>query len=169
MTNNSKQMFDTYVKYFPSINKLLKLDRGGKVKVIDQKTNSTEIYQSWDELNNVYKQVPGFKEEVKEEVRFKFWTFGHPTKYNELKQLMEAKYFELVGRKINLDSLDFKKSNWVYFMSPTGDFCQTSNEIVLSLLKDSTEWEQLTLPIKQFTKQDIAVMIGMSVDQFEIV
>lgn len=58
MSSNVKTMFDTYVKYFPTVDKKLKLLRGGKIQVTNINSNQIETYNSWEELNNVYKLLP---------------------------------------------------------------------------------------------------------------
>lgn len=58
MPNNTKIMFDTYIKYFPTVDKKLKLIRGGKIRVTNINNGQIETYNSWEELNNVYKLLP---------------------------------------------------------------------------------------------------------------
>jgi hypothetical protein len=41
--------------------------------------------------------------------------------------------------------------------------------MVIDLLKNSSDWTQLILPIKKFTMEDIAKLVGLPIDQFEIV
>lgn len=58
MPSDTKIMFDTYIKYFPTVDKKLKLIRGGKIRVTNIISNQIETYNSWEELNNVYKLLP---------------------------------------------------------------------------------------------------------------
>lgn len=179
-------MFNTYVKYFPTIDKTIKLIRGGKIKVTDNKLNKETIYNSWDELNSEYQQVDGYineppkqepkQEEPKKKVEiFKVWTYGDPENSDELRQAMSDKYFEFCGKRLTFKELSFKKPNWIYMLGaaesnrPNGVYIETCNDVVKFILENSEDWEQLKVPVKLFTKADIAKLIGMSVDKFEII
>lgn len=166
---NNKDMFNAYIKYFPTINKSMKLIRNGRIRVTDNKTNEAEVYNDWEKLNEVYRLLPVDKPEVETVKEFKYWAYGDPFRSAELRKLMEDKYFEVCGKVIKMDTLDFKKKDWVYFIGPKGDFCQSSNDMVIQLLKTSSDWMQLKLDIKKYTKADIAKLIGLPVDQFVIV
>lgn len=173
MDKENKDFFKVYAKYFPTINKTLKLGRGGVVNVINNETKEVESYKNWGELNYIYKQLPIDKKWLNENhphTQFKFWAFGDPTRYAELKAAMESKYTEICNSNIIFDSaMDFKKSGWVYYMDSSNNFCQTSNKMVIDLLQNSSDWTQIKLASKKLTKSDIAKLIGLSVDQFEIV
>ena len=41
--------------------------------------------------------------------------------------------------------------------------------MVIDLLQNSSDWTQFKLETKKLTKSDIAKLIGLNVDQFEIV
>lgn len=58
MPSDTKTMFDTYIKYFPTVDKKLKLIKGGKIRVTNINSGQIETYNSWEELNNVYKLLP---------------------------------------------------------------------------------------------------------------
>jgi hypothetical protein len=164
MPTNYKEMFNAYLNFFSERGEKMKLERGGKVKVIN-KNGTSELFDSWEKLNEKYQLFPI---ENKKDVPFKIWTFGDPNRYKEIKTEMEKKYYEICGKSIKFDSIDFKKKNWVYFINSEGSFCQTCNDMVIDLLKSSSEWEEFKLPIKIFTKTDIAKIIGLDVDQFEL-
>ena len=100
------EYFNKYVSYFPTIGKQLKLGRNGSVLVIDKNTNQTTTYKNWEELNEVYGlftqqpsspvveeksiQVNSIKEPI---IRLqKIWTFGHPTRFNEIKKEYGKKF-----------------------------------------------------------------------------
>ena len=55
MDKENKDFFKVYAKYFPTVNKTLKLGRGGVVNVINNDTNRVESYKNWHELNYIYK------------------------------------------------------------------------------------------------------------------
>lgn len=172
MTKNKKEMFNAYVEYFPTINKRLKLDRGGKIRVICDNCE-VEIFDSWESLNNKYQLFPTSTQsaiiEETASIPFKVWTYGDPNRYKEIKVAMEEKYLKICGKTIKFDSLDFKKKDWVYFMDSEGNFCQSGNDMVINLLQNSNDWVEFKLPIKKYTKAEIAELIGLSVNQFEIV
>lgn len=168
----NKDFFNVYIKYFPTINKTLKMGRGGAVNVINNETQEVESYKNWQELNYVYKQLPIDEKWLNENhpnIPFKFWTFGDPNRYDEIKLAMENKYLEICNRTVDFKAMDFKKSDWVYYMDSSNDFCQTSNKMVIDLLQNSSDWTQIKLAPKKLTKSDIAKLIGLSVDQFEII
>ena len=165
MSVDSKEMFNKYVQFFPTIGKKLKLMGSGKIKVFGR--DEDEIYDSWDALNRIYRLFE--VEELVENKPFKYWTYGDPNRYEDIKEAMEKKYVEICGKPIKMDILDFKKTNWVYYIDYDGNFCQSGNDMVISLLKNSSEWIEFKLPIKKLTKEDIAKLIGLRVDQFEIV
>lgn len=174
MSNCSKNMFDTYISYFPTIKKQLKLERGGRIKVIDIVTNDIEYYNNWFELNAVYKQVQS-EEMVKEEkqitqmeeknIKNKYFIFGHKTRYNEVMQVFAEAYNIPISKLF----ISFEKEDSVYFFDSNMNLRVTANDMVIDILQNS-DWEELKLaePIK-FTKEDIAKMIGMDITQFEIV
>ena len=175
------EYFNKYVSYFPTIGKQLKLGRNGSVLVIDKNTNQTTTYKNWEELNEVYGlfpcqpsspvveekpiQVNSTKESI---IRLqKIWTFGHPTRFNEIKKEF-CKQYGLDDNALIGDN--FNKSNWVYYLDSTNSLVATNNTMVIDLLKNSSDWVEYILPEpKRFTKADIAGMIGMDVDSFVIV
>lgn len=173
------EMFNTYVKYFPTIDKTIKLIRGGKIRVTDNKLEEETIYESWDDLNSEYKQVDGYINEPKPKLEetiksspvdvFKVWTFGDPYYNEEIRQAMSDKFFKCYGKRLDFKGLDFKKPDWVYMIGPDEKYIETRNDLVIFLLENSKEWEKLKLPIKQFTKEDIAKLIGIPADKFEII
>lgn len=175
------EYFNKYVSYFPTIGKQLKLGRNGSVLVIDKNTNQTTTYKNWEELNEVYGlftqqpsspvveekfiQINSIKEPI---IRLqKIWTFGHPTRFNEIKKEFCKQY----GLDDNaLIGGNFNKSNWVYYLDSTNSLVATNNTMVIDLLKNSSDWEEYKLPEpKRFTKADIAGMIGMDIDSFVII
>lgn len=166
---SNKNMFNVYVNYFPTIGKTLKLIRNGRIRIIDNNTKAEEVYDNWDKLNEVYRLFPVDGLEVETVKEFKYWVYGNPSRPDDLRKLMEDKYFEVCGKKIKINTLDFKKTDWVYFIGPKGDFCQSSNDMIIQILQNSSDWKQLKLPVKKYTKSDIALMIGLPIDQFEIV
>ena len=187
---STKELFDIYTTYFANNNKKLKVERNGKLKIIDQKTWEVEVYSSWEDLDKAYglENSDGTTnltpvEEIKEEQpkpkcrakvksktipQFKYWVFGDPNRYEELREFMEAKYIEVCDEDLSFE-VEFKKKDWVYYLDSTGNLCQTNNNMVIDLLKNSSDWTQLVLPIKKFTMEDIAKLVGLPTDQFEIV
>lgn len=175
------EYFNKYVSYFPTIGKQLKLGRNGSVLVIDKNTNQTTTYKNWEELNEVYGLFPHqLSSPVVEEKTIqvkptqesilrlqKIWTFGHPTRFNEIKKEFCKQY----GLDDNaLIGGNFNKSNWVYYLDSTNSLVATNNTMVIDLLKNSSDWKEYKLPEpKRFTKADIAGMIGMDVDSFVII
>lgn len=98
----------------------------------------------------------------------KYWTYGKSNKYqnealiNFFSQRYQKKPILLYGR--------FKKEDWVYYFDANNNLCETNNQLVINLLKQSDDWIEYTLPeTKKYTKEEIAHMIGMDVTQFEIV
>lgn len=169
MSMDNKTMFNEYIKYFTTINKRIKLDRRGKIRVIDNISNDFEVFDSWESLNNKYQLFESTTAPLQmKRSPFKVWTYGDPNRCKDIKAAMEKKYLDACGRVIKFE-LDFKKKNWVYFIDSEGNFCQSGNEMVINLLRDSSDWEEFKLPIKKFTKAEIAEYVGLSVDQFEIV
>lgn len=69
MASDVKTMFDIYIKYFPTINKKLKLLGGGKIRVTNNNSGQIEIYNSWEELNNVYKLLPVQNTETSSQIK----------------------------------------------------------------------------------------------------
>lgn len=173
------EYFNKYVSYFPTIGKQLKLGRNGSVLVIDKNTNQTTTYKNWEELNEVYKLFPVTIDKTTPTVAtesskdnttistIKYWTFGHPTRFNEIKK----KFCKQYGLDDNvLIGDNFNKPNWVYYLDSTNSLVATNNTMVIDLLKNSSDWVEYILPEpKRFTKADIAGMIGMDVDSFVIV
>lgn len=173
MDKENKDFFKVYIKYFPTINKTLKMGRGGIVNVIDDSTKKTESYNNWEELNYVYKQLPVDEEWLKKNhpnIPFKYWTYGDPNRFADIKEAMENKYKEICDNTIDIKfNMDFKKSDWVYYIDSLNNCCQTNNKLVIDLLQNSSDWIQFKLETKKLTKSDIAKLIGLNVDQFEIV
>lgn len=168
MSMDNKTMFNEYVKYFPTIGKHMKLLRGGKIRVNDS-NGDFELFDSWEGLNNKYQLFETTTAPLQMKIiQFKIWAYGDPNRCKDIKEAMEKKYFDVCGRAIKFE-LDFKKKNWVYFIDSEGNFCQSGNEMVINLLRNSSDWEEFKLPIKKFTKAEIAEYVGLSVDQFEIV
>lgn len=170
MSTPTKNMFNDYLAYFPTINKQLKLLRGGKISVIDKDTKETEVYNNWDELNSVYQLFPLPELELAEfkiidEPKQKYWCYGNPTRSNELIDFFSNYY--LVNR--NNISNGFKYANKVYYLDHNHNLCETSSQLVIDLLVNSSEWQEYKLETKKYTKADIAKILGLTVDQFEIV
>lgn len=187
---NIKEIFELYVEYFSNINKKLKLERNGKIKVIDKDSWEVEVYSSWQELENAYNlnlnnsdqkptegdQKTSNKTQNSKKTtakpldfnKFKYWCFGDSNRWEELSIIMSDLYREIFDVDLNIE-VEFRKNDWVYYLDSVGNLCQTNNLMVIDLLKNSSDWTQIILPIKQFTKEDIAKMIGLSIDQFEIV
>lgn len=168
----TRELFELYTAYFAKIDKKLKVERNGRIKIIDQKTWEVEIYSSWSDLENAYNlqdELQESKEEKSKEIpQFKYWVFGDPTRHEELKELMGTQYLNTYGEDLCIE-VEFKKKDWVYYLDSAGNLCQTNNSMVIDLLKNSSDWTQLILPIKKFTMEDIAKLVGLPIDQFEIV
>lgn len=163
MSTDNRIMFDTYITYFPTIGKTMKKMRGTKVRVIDNETGEAEEYNSWLELDAVYKQVNKDYAPVVQELP-KIWTYGNATRHKEL-----LRYFQSVYGDRAYISGAFSKNNWVYYIDHNGRFCSTSNDLVIDLLENSKEWTKYELPpLKKFTKAQIAELIGMDENEFEI-
>lgn len=175
------EFFNKYVSYFPTIGKQLKMGRNGSVLVIDKNTKQTATYKNWDELNEIYGLFPRQSsspvvEEKPIQVKStpgsiirlqKIWTFGHPTRFNEIQKAF-CRYYGLDEKTLIVGN--FNKPNWVYYLDSTNSLVATNNTMVIDLLKNSSDWEEYKLPEpKRFTKADIAGMIGMDVDAFVIV
>lgn len=187
------EYFNKYVAYFPTIGKQVKLGRGGTIQVIDKSTKEVITYRNWDEVNEKYRLFPFVTDQgvsvtlppidtlteeqliidpkESEEVSSitcyvcKYWTFGHPTRYKELIK----KFGEMYDVDVRLLS-GFNKPDWVYYFDSHNFLISTNNSMVVDLLQNSSDWVQYKLPeLKKFTKEDIAGMIGMSVDSFEII
>lgn len=173
------EYFNKYVEYLPTIGKQLKLGRNGSVLILDKTTNQTTTYKNWEELNKIYKLFPVTIDKTtptaaikssKDNITvstIKYWTFGHPTRFNEIKKEFCKQY----GLDDNtLVGSNFNKSNWVYYLDSTNSLVATNNTMVIDLLKNSSDWVEYILPEpKRFTKADIAGMIGMDVDSFVII
>lgn len=187
------EYFNKYVTYFPTIGKQVKLGRDGEIQVIDISTNEVVTYKNWDEVNEKYGLFPYVTDqgvsvslppvdtltesqltiEPKEAEEtscitiytVKYWTFGHPTRYKELIKKFSEMY--------NVDERSltgFNKPDWVYYFDSHNFLISTNNSMVIDLLQNSSDWSQYRLPEpKKFTKEEIAGMIGMSVDSFEII
>lgn len=187
------EYFNKYVTYFPTIGKQVKLGRGGTIQVIDKSTKEVVTYKNWDEVNEKYRLFPYVTDqgvsvslppvdtltesqltiEPKEAEETscitiytaKYWTFGHPTRYKELIRKFSEMY--------NVDErllTGFNKPDWVYYFDSHNFLISTNNSMVIDLLQNSSDWSQYRLPEpKKFTKEEIAGMIGMSVDSFEII
>lgn len=171
MAKENQKFFNVYVKYFPTINKNLKLARGGVITVINNENQQVESYDNWEELNYVYKQLPIDDNWVKENhpnIPFKYWVYGDPNRSKDIKEAMENKYKEVCNNTIQFN-MDFKKSDWVYYIDSSNNCCQTNNKMVVDLLQNSSDWTQIKLETKKLTKSDIAKLIGLNVNQFEIV
>lgn len=187
------EYFNKYVTYFPTIGKQVKLGRGGTIQVIDKSTKEVVTYKNWDEVNEKYRLFPYVTDqgvsvslppvdtltesqltiEPKEAEETscitayicKYWTFGHPTRYKELIRKFSEMY--------NVDErllTGFNKPDWVYYFDSHNFLISTNNSMVIDLLQNSSDWSQYRLPEpKKFTKEEIAGMIGMSADSFEII
>lgn len=168
MSTPTKNMFNDYLAYFPTINKQLKLLRGGKISVIDKNTKETEVYNNWDELNSVYQlfPLPELAEfTIIDEPKQKYFCYGNPTRSNELIDFFSNYY------KVNRNNISngFKYINKVYYLDHNHNLCETSSQLVIDLLVNSSEWQEYKLETKKYTKADIAKILGLTVDQFEIV
>ena len=164
MPTDNQTMFDTYIAYFPTIGKTMRKMRGSRIRVTDTTTGEVEEYNSWTELDAVYKQVNKDESPVEHELP-KIWTYGHPTRFKEI-----LKYFKSVYGERGYMAGSFSKSGWVYYIDHNGYLCSTSNDMVIDLLKNSKEWTEYKLPpLKKFTKAQIAELLGMDVNEFEIV
>lgn len=194
MSTDNKLMFDTYLKFFPTIGKKIKLIKGGKVKVIDN-NGEEKIYNNWIELNNEYKQLPELVEYEEKTLpnintekpnhmnnfldqtilkgpdysRFnspniRWYMFGDPVRYGELK-----KKFEELNR-VNLPvDFEISRRDRVYYVDYNGNFIATTSEMVINLLSHSMEWREYKLPQPvHFTKAQIAQKIGMDINSFII-
>lgn len=190
------EYFNKYVSYFPTIGKQVRLGRGGSIQVIDKSTKEVTTYKNWDELNLIYGLFPittdggvsvslprqdatilapvpepvpepieNEPQIVEEQPPLKFWTFGHPTRYKEIIR----KFSEMYGVDERLLK-GFNKPDWVYYFDSHKFLISTNNSMVIDILKNSIDWTEYKLPEpKRFTKEEIAGMIGMSVDSFIIV
>ena len=164
MSTENRIMFDTYTKYFPTIGKCIRKGRGSRVKVIDTNTGEVEDYDSWADLDKVYKQVNKDDAPVVQELP-KIWTYGHATRHSEI-----MRHFRSIFKDQAFTSGAFTKPGWVYYIDHNGAFCATTNDMVINLLVNSKEWIQYELPpLKKFTKAQIAELIGMDACEFEIV
>ena len=164
MSTENQKMFDVYIKYFPTIGKSLKKCKGSRIRVIDNSTGEVEDYNSWVELDQVYKQVNKDDAPVVQEMP-KIWTYGHLTRSGEI-----LKYFKNVYKGKVFTTGAFTKPTWVYYIDHNGVFCATSNEMVINLLVNSKEWTKYELPpLKKFTKAQIAEVLKMDASEFEIV
>lgn len=163
MSVDTKKYFNSYLTYFPTIGKKLKLQRGNKIGVIDE-DGSMVVFDSWKELNNVYKL---FVEDVEEQVAsaIKYFAWGHKTRYNDLlKSFLKVNQMQHLQVPTKMD-----KENWIYYIDCHGNFCSTSNQMVIDLITHSDEWAEYKLEVIKYTKSDIAKMIGKNVDEFEII
>lgn len=173
MPRTHKEYFNKYASYFPTVNKQLKLGRAGVINVIDKNTGETEVYSNWDELNNIYKQFPVETPKVAVETETthpsqikKYWVKGHPSRYKELAQFFADTY----GGHNSFTGTNFNKSGWVYYIDAKGGLVSTSNEVVIDLLENSSDWEEYKLPEpKKYTKAQIAELLGWDVNSFEII
>jgi hypothetical protein len=174
MPRTHKEYFNKYASYFPTVNKQLKLGRAGAINVIDKNTGTTEVYSNWDELNSVYKQFPVESVETPKvettkaigPTTVKYWVKGHPTRHKELAQFFVDKY----GVNNSFSSNNFNKSGWVYYVDTKGGLVSTSNDIVIELLQNSSDWVEYVLPEpKKYTKAQIAELLGWDVNSFEII
>ena len=163
MASNT-EMFDIYVKYFPTINKKIKLHRRG-ISVLDANGQIIESYLSWSELNKVYKQVPeeGESVEVKKEPTHKVYCWG------DTNPIIARKHREyIIGSGVVPGSFD--KPNYIYFIDSKGSLCQTCNDMVIDLITNSDEWKEYKYEPIKITKAEIAKRLGYSSpDEFEIV
>lgn len=170
------EYFNKYVSYFPSIDKQLKLGRNGTILVIDKSNNQCSTYKNWEELNMQYKLFPyesnisninetKVDHKQKTSSAIKYWAFGHPTRFKELIKKFNEFY--------NLDEnilTGFNKQNWVYYFDSNNSLISTNNSMVIDLLQNSKDWVEYKLPEpRKFTKAEIAGMIGMDIDSFEII
>lgn len=179
MSTNNKLMFDTYIKYFSKNDIKIKLERGGKIKVFYQ--DGPVLYNNWEDLNRVYKQLPVDENQetpiediksvdpivpVTEYVnKYKWFVYGSKTRSKELLN----KFCELNDIPV-LNGYDMNKPNWVYYLDSHKNFCSTNNEMIIDLLKSSSDWKEYTLPDPiKLTKQQIAKMINMDPEAFIII
>lgn len=179
MSTNNKLMFDTYIKYFSKKGIKIKLERGGKIKVFYQ--DGPVLYNNWEDLNRVYKQLPVDENQetpvediksvdpivpVTEYVnKYKWFVYGSKTRSKELLN----KFCELNDIPV-LNGYDMNKPNWVYYLDSHKNFCSTNNEMIIDLLKSSSDWKEYTLPDPiKLTKQQIAKMINMDPEAFIII
>lgn len=164
-------MFATYVKYFPSIGKKLKMGRNGRVNVINS-DGSIENYNSWAELNNVYKQLPVEEESnplsTPHNITFesspapKYYAFGSKTREKEIKEFFEKTY-----NKSFLMVFDAK--DCIYLLDSNGILCQSSNQLLIDVVTHSSDWIEFKPKKQSMSKQDIAAKLGLNIDDFEII
>ena len=180
MSTNNKLMFDTYIKYFSKNGTKIKLERGGKIRVFTQE--GPILYNNWDDLNRVYKQLPIDENQETPEEDFKFVTPITPTlyaaseKYKWFVYGSKTRSKELLNKFCELNDIpvlngyDMNKPNWVYYLDSQKHFCSTNNEMIIDLLKSSSDWKEYTLPEPiKLTKQQIAKMINMDPEAFVII
>ena len=168
-------MFATYVKYFPSIGKKLKMGRNGRVNVINS-DGSLENYNSWDELNNVYKQLPVEAESnplpnplpnphnvaVESSSVPKYYAFGSKIREKEIREFFEKTY-----NKSFLMVFDAK--DCIYLLDSNGVLCQSSNQLLIDVVTHSSDWIEFKPKKQSMSKQDIAAKLGLNIDDFEII
>ena len=96
----------------------------------------------------------------------KWFVRGNEARSKELKN----KFIELTKPNVVLpEGFDMSKKQWVYFVDSKGDLCSTTNCMVIDLLENSSDWEEYKLPDPiRFTKEQIAKMIGMDINEFTI-
>lgn len=163
MSTDNQTMFDTYIAYFPTIGKTMRKLRGTRIRVTTTATGEVEEYNSWAELDAVYKQVNKDDAPIVQELP-KIWTYGHAARYNEISKHFKKIYGEVASVGT------YNKPTWVYYVDSNGCLCSTSNDMVIDLLKNSKEWTKYELPpLKKYTKAQIAELLGMDVNEFEIV
>ena len=164
---NNGKYFDKYVAYLPTIGKQLKKERAC-IKVIDKETHQIEVYNNWEELNDVYKLFPVNEKNVtiiSEVPLVKYWTYGHKTRFKELIKFFSNQYG--VTQKSLMGS--FNNTDWVYYLDSHKNICGSSNPMIIDLLKNSSDWVEYKLPpLKKFSKEEIAAIVGMDKDSFII-
>ena len=163
MASNSV-MFDTYIKYFASINKKIKLQRKG-INVLSSNGELLETYKTWDDLNAVYRQV-----QTDELADIPIPSIQGPKLYcwgNTNPKIADKLREAILGDQ---KSTSFNNPKQIYYMDSHGYLCQTSNELVIDLITNSKEWEEYKYKPVKLTKEEIAKKFGFtSVDEFEII
>jgi hypothetical protein len=162
----SNEMFKTYIKYFRDQGASLKI-RNGKIYVT--RNGNTMTYDGWEDLNNEYKLFPDqvTVQSVSNDREVNYWVRGNKERQGEILEFFKKEY--------NINPIYYKDAfnmnDYVYYFNSDGYLCATSSNLVIDILKQSKhDWVEFKLPeVRQLTKSDIAKMIGMNVDEFDIV